>query len=1215
MGKQWIKLPAMILFIFLVLGLAALPVLAENEEQECVSDVPVPLIESASDPGDGDIDVIDAVDKAILALQVIKKITLDDEPAVAIARALVDYAKSEHAATDEDFQYLPFLVAAEKRINKLVKDMPTPPIFGKVIGTVTDQLTAAPLENAYIRLRTVSEAVYGSAYTGEDGRYEVTMPVIAGYIYVVEAFADGYVDAAEEDVVVEEDKDQVVDFAMESGYTIVLDTQPAYGGTVAGAGTFSKGSPVTIEATPYPGYRFVDWTVNGTAVSDESSYTFTTTSDLRITANFTLAAITETQPLGALEIGARVLDPRWGWEHRTAGNYMGTGVNKPVTWVVVAKDHYGPGSGVTLLSEELIGLFAFDNSTHLHEWGHNHWGESGTHSTATSGLRPWLNSTGIHGGEGFYNAFSPFLQNAVVEVTLPNKAWESGVDYPTTDKVFIPSTTELGDPLSSTLSYPIGEAYSYFVGADDAKRAAPLGSFMRWYWTRSPGLTGVSGVCTVRFDGAFGIANAGFSWYGVRPALNLQTATPVSANLFAGGVYILGEMAAPPPGSDADLSALVVDPGTLNPGFDPAITAYTVNVGHDVSSIALTATLSDAGATMTIDGAVVESGDTVTLTLGAVGAATGIDIVVTAEDGVTEKAYSVTVNRAEDPLAQEQVIYVQNRNTGAVRAWIIAVDPANVENTFITGTIDIGSAPAPKANWMITTAQDIDGSGSPDLIWHNSATGVHRVWKMDGLKKAQELNYGPQYRSNLKVVDLHDMDGDGKPDAILQNPAGGRFIWFMNGHNQLRQERLAFAHANWNIAGVADMGSDGKTNLIWEHKLVGGRNYWTLNESYTRIPTESGNFHHTGNSWKIVAINDMDGDGSPDLVWEHQGNGNRALWLVDSMQQDFADMRTGTFTQEPVAWTIVGAGTLAGEFKLPDPAPAPEPDFAMVAVGTSGTTYTIPTGTADSGTAQVIGGYHIAATTVTYELWYEVRLWAEARGYRFQNRGMEGSVTGGGDWPNYNNLGKPPTNARKEPVTMVNWRDSIVWLNALSEKYGLAPVYRTADGSVIKDARDSNAKVVDSAVQTNHNGYRLPTSMEWEMAARWKNDPSSTHGSIERGGRWWTPGNYASGATASYTNAAATGAVAWYRDNSDTGRGRKTHPVGLKKANALGLYDMSGNVWEWCFDRDPGAGDSARVLRSGGFGDVSENLRLGLVISLRPSLTYANDSFRMARTP
>jgi hypothetical protein len=256
--------------------------------------------------------------------------------------------------------------------------------------------------------------------------------------------------------------------------------------------------------------------------------------------------------------------------------------------------------------------------------------------------------------------------------------------------------------------------------------------------------------------------------------------------------------------------------------------------------------------------------------------------------------------------------------------------------------------------------------------------------------------------------------------------------------------------------------------------------------------------------------------------------------------------------------------------------------FNMVQVGTPDETHTIPTGIDDSGTATVEGGYLMATTETTYELWYEVRIWAEASGYHFQNLGREGD---GGT------IGAAPTEAILEPVTTVSWRDVIVWTNALSEMTELDPVYRTAEGIIINDARDSNGSQVDGAIQTDNNGYRLPTSNEWEMAARWKNDTISTDGSILVSGRYWTPGNYASGATAGITDETATSAVSWYSNNSDTGTGQKTHSVALKNANMLGIYDMSGNIEEWCFDGDDLVG--GRYTKGGSYATNSNIVQVG----------------------
>ncbi len=237
-----------------------------------------------------------------------------------------------------------------------------------------------------------------------------------------------------------------------------------------------------------------------------------------------------TIPLGDLPIGARVVDPSWEWEFRTGNDYTleAGDETKPVIWIIVAKDHYdGLEPHVTLLSEELIGRHVFDNSSHVDDRGYNHWGESGNHSSADRGLRPWLNSTGIHSGEGFYRVFSEGFKQAVLTTTLPNKEWQNGSAYSTQDKVFLPSTTKLGDT-EHRRTYQIGTAYPYFQGADSAKRVALLGGEAWLYWTRSPASSGGGSVRCVRGAGECYGYGASYGHYGVRPALNLKSETLVS---------------------------------------------------------------------------------------------------------------------------------------------------------------------------------------------------------------------------------------------------------------------------------------------------------------------------------------------------------------------------------------------------------------------------------------------------------------------------------------------------------------------------------------------------------------------------------------------------------------------------------------------------------------------------------------------------------------
>jgi hypothetical protein len=230
-------------------------------------------------------------------------------------------------------------------------------------------------------------------------------------------------------------------------------------------------------------------------------------------------------PIGDLPIGARVVDPSWGWEFRTGENYSGSGPVKPVTWIVVAKNHYGDiAPHVTLLAESLIGKHNFDKRDKP-----RHEGDTGSsNSFLLASLRNWLNSADIHSGEGFYHAFSGTFQQALLITTLPNKDWQNGSAYSTSDKVFIPSATELGDTYFLESTYQIGSVYYHFQGASDADRIALLDESASDYWTRSPNTSDACLVFGVKSSGEF--AKAFFVGFdsGVRPAVNLKSEILVS---------------------------------------------------------------------------------------------------------------------------------------------------------------------------------------------------------------------------------------------------------------------------------------------------------------------------------------------------------------------------------------------------------------------------------------------------------------------------------------------------------------------------------------------------------------------------------------------------------------------------------------------------------------------------------------------------------------
>ena len=131
----------------------------------------------------------------------------------------------------------------------------------------------------------------------------------------------------------------------------------------------------------------------------------------------------------------------------------------------------------------------------------------------------------------------------------------------------------------------------------------------------------------------------------------------------------------------------------------------------------------------------------------------------------------------------------------------------------------------------------------------------------------------------------------------------------------------------------------------------------------------------------------------------------------------------------------------------------------------------------------------------------------------------------------------------QKPVETVSWQEAVIFCNALSGKAGLRPCYEVS-------GTDAEIRFDPAS-----DGYRLPGEGEWEYACR-AGTTTARYGTLDE--------------------------IAWYKDNS----AGMPHTVGLKAPNAWGLYDMLGNVWEWCTDiYDAQVYGSYRIFRGGGWAD------------------------------
>ena len=200
--------------------------------------------------------------------------------------------------------------------------------------------------------------------------------------------------------------------------------------------------------------------------------------------------------------------------------------------------------------------------------------------------------------------------------------------------------------------------------------------------------------------------------------------------------------------------------------------------------------------------------------------------------------------------------------------------------------------------------------------------------------------------------------------------------------------------------------------------------------------------------------------------------------------------------------------------------------------------------------------------------WDAVYSWAISNGYTFDNAGAGRGLD--------------------HLVHTVNWYDCVKWCNARSEKEERTPCY-TVGGELYKTGQSSPDCNFEA------NGYRLPTNEEWEYAAR--------GGLSDKRFPWGDTithdqANYYSTNSLPYDVSSSRGFHPTYDDD---GPGPYTSPVGSFLPNGYGLYDMAGNIWEWCWDEQESA---MRVIQSGGWNYYAD--AAGCRVAYAENPTYAD---------
>lgn len=304
-----------------------------------------------------------------------------------------------------------------------------------------------------------------------------------------------------------------------------------------------------------------------------------------------------------------------------------------------------------------------------------------------------------------------------------------------------------------------------------------------------------------------------------------------------------------------------------------------------------------------------------------------------------------------------------------------------------------------------------------------------------------------------------------------------------------------------------------------------------------------------------------------------------------------------------VGYAMVAGGLAPGARIPASQVATPPPGMVLIPAGefTMGNSVAADTDITDAApVSTTVSAFYMDVNEVTLSQWEAVQQWATLVG------GYTGLAAGSGKGANH-------------PVQTVSWYDVVKWCNARSEQAGRTPVYYTDDAETTI-YKTGNVDVTNVQAKWTANGYRLPTEAEWEKAAR---------GGLS--GQRFPWGNTISQNLANYFGQTASftydqGPNGFNAIGSVGGTSPATSPVGSFAANGYGLYDMAGNVFEWCWDwygtsyaggTDPhgSATGSYRVLRGGSCDYFAYAARCADRDFSNPDFAYFHFGFRAVLAP
>jgi subtilisin len=224
----------------------------------------------------------------------------------------------------------------------------------------------------------------------------------------------------------------------------------------------------------------------------------------------------------------------------------------------------------------------------------------------------------------------------------------------------------------------------------------------------------------------------------------------------------------------------------------------------------------------------------------------------------------------------------QNQADGRIAGWLMNGTTQIAATAFSTLQLS-------DVNWKIVGAGDLDADGNIDLVWQNVADGRVSAWLMNGLtiRDGSLLSIPQVPDTEWRIRAVGDVNGDGKADLIWQHDGNGEVsVWLMNGLNVIEGALLSppqVTDLNWKIVGAADFDGNGTRDLVWQHETDGRIAVWFMNGLTMIAGTPTSPDRVSDTHWKIRGVGDLNGDGHPDLIWQNTADGQVSAWLMNGL--------------------------------------------------------------------------------------------------------------------------------------------------------------------------------------------------------------------------------------------------------------------------------------------------------------------------------------------